>query len=68
MYTLKDASELLELNINTLRYRLKKNSDDCDTGIYETKLYNLLAKIKVTGKNPKSNTLRIYERYIILDF
>lgn len=68
MYTLKDASKLLKLNINTLRYHLKKNSDDCDRGIYETRLYSLLEKIRVCGKISKTNTTRIYERYIILDF
>ena len=67
MYTLKDASDLLELNINTLRYRLNKNADDCDMGIYETKLYNLLEKIKVVGKKTMSKKARIYERYVMLD-
>lgn len=68
MYTLKDASDLMGLNINTLRYRLARNSDDCDRGIYETRLYSLLHKIRVIGKNSKTKAERMYERYIILDF
>lgn len=67
IFNLKDASELLGLNINTFRYWLKKNSDDCDKGIYETKLYNLLSKVRIMGKTQNAKLTRMYDRYIILD-
>ncbi|MCR4881342.1 MAG: hypothetical protein K6A44_05255 [bacterium] len=67
IFTIKDASEILGLNINTFRYRLKKNSDDCDNGIYEVRLYNLLSKVRVMTRSKKANYIRFAERYIILD-
>ena len=67
MFTLKDASELLGLNINTFRYWLKKNNDDCDKGIYEIKLYNLLTKVRISTTTKNFKPSRKYDRYIILD-
>lgn len=67
MYTLADASKILGLNINTLRYWLKKNSNDCDNGIYDIRLFNLLSKIRVKIKSKTRKYVRLCERYIILD-
>lgn len=66
-FTIKDAAEYFNLNINTFRYWLSKNNADCERGIYDTNLYSLLAKVKLLGRNSITNSLRIYERYIILD-
>lgn len=67
MFTLNDASKILRLNINTLRYRLKQNSIDCEKGIYEVCLFDFLSKIVVKTKSPNANYIRFCARYIILD-
>ena len=67
IFTIKNASDILGLNINTLRYWLKKNSDDCDKGIYEIRLFNLLSKVRFASKTKNGKYIRICDRYIILD-
>ncbi len=67
MYTIKDAADFLGLNINTFRYKLQKNNNDCNKGIYDTRLYNLMAKVRMVGKIVNKKASRIYERYMILD-
>ena len=64
---MQDAADYLCININTLRYRIQRNEDDCDNGIYDVKLSNLMQKIKILGVNSQKRFSRIYERYIILD-
>ena len=67
MYTIKAAAVYLGINVNTFRYWLKKNSDECENGTYETRLLDLTTKIKMPVRSKNHIATRNYERYIILD-
>lgn len=68
MYTLKDIASRFELSLNTLRYWLKKNDEDCKNEFYDFNLSKLTQKIKVFKKTKSQrNIARSYEQIIVLD-
>ena len=68
MYTLKDIASRFELSLNTLRYWLKKNEEDCKNEFYDFNLMELTQKIKIFKKTKSQrNIARSYEQIIVLD-
>jgi len=68
MFSVQDIASEIGLNINTLRYWLKKNKSDCMTKGYSFDLGNLFQAINVYKKSSSRNNLfRKYRRIVVLD-
>lgn len=68
MYTLSEIAQNFGLKLSTLRYWLKRNTEDCENGLYEFNLMDLTQRIQIQKRTatPK-NFIRGYEHIIILD-
>jgi len=68
MFTLKEIACEFGLNLNTLRYWLKKNSRDFESEFYDVNLLDYTQKIKIRKKTLSvKNIQRSYEQTMILD-
>ena len=68
MFTLKEVAARFGLKINTLRYWMKKNNDDCEANFYDFNLSFLTQRIKVRKKTLTPRVIvRSYEKLFIVD-
>lgn len=68
MHTLIDTAQNFGLKLSTLRYWLRRNTEDCENGYYETNLMNLTQRILIKKQTAsKRNIVRGYSQIIILD-